>query len=496
MSASQRMTTECEKMLKKKYTVFFGKLLREQVDTFIHKQILNPTHKITSDYLKDLALIDANGNVNTSNRFYNEFLKSFPDNGFEKDGSSIIDEFSRGKYGWDLDTIKIVTALALKNSDLKAANQGKVFSIPEDNSEMTSKNGPFAPRKRIGFDALKFTKINISDEEIRNAIRAIKALDPNMAVDLKLKDVAGKIQNLMGKVLNASIDSYSDVIPQNIKESLNITKSVAADINKRVDAEDVLVTFNKKLYSDDLELMATRFREILYISDHKHKITLVCKSYAMLKNEDVVSHTEIKVVAEKFILGELRLFEEVIKKYKVAFQQKYRGYENLYSEILADINNLPEWTKISEEQQHEVMTLIKFVKLDNLVFEELKVIGLGTLDDFSRIVTELSESKTKAVEKVHAFNDQNEMLKKQTSGNEQGTSSTPIINETPIVINRVSKKLRSYSNGRIINIDSIEKLSELDEVFSDIKRKIKKDLESGKKSRSNYRRKLMCQEQL
>ena len=32
---------------------------------------------------------------------------------------------SQGKYGWDLDTIKIMTALALMNSDLKAANQGR-----------------------------------------------------------------------------------------------------------------------------------------------------------------------------------------------------------------------------------------------------------------------------------------------------------------------------------------------------------------------------------
>lgn len=481
ISASQRMTIECEKMLKKKYTMFFGKLLREQVDTFIHKQILSPTHKMTSDYLKDLDLIDANGNVNTSNRYYSEFLKSFPGNGFEKDGSSIIDEFSRGKYGWDLDTIKVLTALALKNSDLKASNQGRVFSIPEDNSELTCKNGPFAPRKREGFDALKFTKINISDEEIRNAIRAIKLLDPNMAVDLKLKDVAEKIKNLMEKVQGAGVDSYSDVVPQNIKDSLNVTAAVAADIKKRSDAEEVVVTFNRKLYLDDFELMATRFKEALYISDHKDKITLVCKVYAMLKYDDDSNRIEVKEAAERFILGELMLFEDIIKKYKMVFQQKYRGYEKLYTEILMDLNNVPEWTKVSKEQQLEVHRAIKFVKIDNLVFDELKVKGLGTLDDFRRIVTELSASKTKAVEKIHAFNDQNEILKKQVKSNDEGASHTPAVNTIPVVINRVSKKLRSYSNGKIINIDSIDKLSELDEVFNEIKEKIKKDVESGKK---------------
>ena len=480
-SAPQRATAECEKMLKKKYTMFFGKLLREQVDTFINKQILSPTHKMTSDYLKDLDLIDSNGNVNTSNRYYSEFLKSFPDSGFEKDGSSIIDEFSKGKYGWDLDTIKIMTALALKNSDLKASNQGKVFSIPEDNGELTSKNGPFAPRKRDGFDALKFTKINISDEEIRNAIRAIKILDPNMAVDLKLKDVAEKIKILMEKVSGATIDIYSDVVPQKIKENLSVTASVAADIKKRMDAEDVVVTFNKKLYSDDFDSMSAKIREALYISDHKDKISVVCKAYNMLKNDDETSRIEVKELAEKFICGEIKYYDEIIKRYKVVFQHKYRVYEKLYTDILTDINNLPEWTVISDEQKLEVNKLIKFSKLDHLVFDELKVNGLGTLDDFRRIISELSASKTKAVEKVHAFNDYNEMAKKQasTSGS-SGTQNTPIT-QTSSVNNRVSKKLRAYSNGKIINIDSLEKLSELDDVFNEIKEKIRKDIESGKK---------------
>lgn len=479
ISAPQRATAECEKMLKKKYTMFFGKLLREQVDTFINKQILSPSHKMTSEYLKDLDLIDASGNVNTGNRYYKEFLNSFPDNGFEKDGSSIIDEFSKGKYGWDLDTIKIMTALALMNSDLKAANQGKVFSIPEDNVELTSKNGPFSPRKRDGFDALKFTKIIISDDEIRKAIRAIKLLDPNMAVDLKIKDVAEKVKTLMEKASVATIDTYSDVVPQSIKDSIRVTASVAADIKKRMDAEDIILTFNKKLYTDEFGLMISRAREALYISDYRDKITVICKAYVMLKNDDETSRVEVKELAEKFICGEIKLFEEIIKKYKVVFQHKYRAYEKLYTDILTYIRSLPEWTEISEEQQLEVKKLIKFIKLDNLVFDELKVNGLGTLDDFRRIFSELSASKTKAVEKVHTFNDYNEMLKKKVSISGSGNTQTNTTIQIPKVNNRVSKKLRAYSNGRIINIDSLEKLSELDYVFNEIKEKIKKDIESG-----------------
>ena len=130
-----------------------------------------------------------------------------------------------------------------------------------------------------------------------------------------------------------------------------------------------------------------------------------------------------------------------------------------------------EWTEISEEQQLEVKKLIKFIKLDNLVFDELKVNGLGTLDDFRRIFSELSASKTKAVEKVHTFNDYNEMLKKKVSISGSGNTQTNTTIQIPKVNNRVSKKLRAYSNGRIINIDSLEKLSELDYVFNEIKEK-------------------------
>lgn len=480
-TASQRLSLECEKMLKKKYTMFFGKMLREQVDTFILKQILSPTLKMTSEYLKELDLIDANGSVNTGNRYYNEFMKSFPDNGFEKDGFNVIDEFSKGKYGWDLDTVKIMTALAMKNSDLKAANQGKVFSIPEDNSELTSKNGPFAPRKRDGFDGLKFTKINISDEEIRNAIRTIKTLDPNMAVDLKLKDVAEKIKIVVEKALNASVDIYSDVIPQIVKNNLDIISAVANDIKKRTDTEDIVVSFNKKLSAAHADMMIDRFKNVLYLSDNKDKVSLVCKVYSMLKHADESNLESVKETSEKFILGDLKCFEDIIKKYKVSFQEKYRDYERLHTTIMSDIQQLPEWMKISEDQQKQVVALIKFTKLDNLVFDDLKVKCIGTLDDLRRMVNELVASKTKAVEKVHAFNDQNEVVKNAPSSGHSGTLDTSVINKVPVVNNRVSKKFRSYSNGKIINIDSVEKLKELDAIFSEIKEKIKKDIESGKK---------------
>ena len=476
--ASQRMPTECEKMLKKKYTMFFGKMLREKVDCFVLNKILSPTHKMNSDYLIELDLIDSHGVVNTGNRYYNEFVKAFPDSGFEKDGSSVIDEFSKGKYGWELDTIKILTALAMKNSDLKAATQGRVFSIPEDNSELTSKNGPFAPRKRDVYDNLKFTKINISDEEIRTAIMLIKSVDSNMVVDLKLKDVAAKIKVIIEKALTASIDSYSEVIPTSVRDNLSVVSAVSNDIKKRTDSEDVVISFNKKINS---EQMIERLKSILYLADNKEKISLVCSVYSMLKNVDESDGNSVKEIAEKFILGDARYFEEIMKKYKIVFQGKYRDYEKVYSNILSDIQSLYEWGQITEDQQKQVIAFVKFTKLDNLAFEELKVRNIGTLIELKRLTNDLVNTKSKAVEKVHGFNDLNELLKRSKA---TSTSDAPINTEVsvvPPVNNRVSKKFKSYSNGKIINLDSVDKLCELDVIYYEIKEKIKKDLETGKK---------------
>ena len=76
-------------MLKKRYSMFFGKSLRDSVDKFIAKEILTSSVRMTSSYLKELDLIDASGNVNTANRYYSEFLKAFPDNGFDRDGVTV-----------------------------------------------------------------------------------------------------------------------------------------------------------------------------------------------------------------------------------------------------------------------------------------------------------------------------------------------------------------------------------------------------------------------
>ena len=104
--------------------------------------------------------------MNTANRYYSEFLKAFPDNGFDRDGATVIDDFSKGKYGWELDTIKIIVALALRNSDIKISHEGKTFVIPDDAAALTGSKGPLTARKRDVFDACKLARINISDDAI------------------------------------------------------------------------------------------------------------------------------------------------------------------------------------------------------------------------------------------------------------------------------------------------------------------------------------------
>ena len=44
----------------------------------------------------------------------------------------------------------------------------------------------------------------------------------------------------------------------------------------------------------------------------------------------------------------------------------------------------------------------------------------------------------------------------------------------------MNRSLKDYSPRPAINIDTIEKIDELDEIFSEIKRRIKKEIEDGK----------------
>lgn len=471
--AAERVLKECETMLKKKYTMFFGKLLRDEVGSFIQKEILAPTHKLTSQYLKDLDLVDNNGTINTGNRYYNEFMKSFPDSGFEKDGVSVIDEFSKGKYGWELDIIKILTALAVKNGDIKIALQGRTFDIPEDIGELVGNSGPFASRTRKNFDNFKFTKINISDEEIRNAIMAIKYIDSNMAVEIKLKDVAVKIKELLSKVsaLSDSVSNYSEFFNDDQKNCITWLLAVNNDIKKRNDAEEIVVTFNGKIADESTKVKA---KNVLYFADNAKNLSIVSRAYNMFKNANSLKVAEkMLVLSKRFLSGELSAFDEIIKEYKTTYQESYREYEKSYNAVVESIKALSEWSNLTNTQKQTVLLGISFTKINGFNFDGLKTLEIGTYEDLKRLIAGLSEIKIAQTKLVHTYNDDNNRPQPQpTSG---GVKDPP----APPYSTRITRKFKSYSEGKIINIDSIDKLSELDAEFLKIKEKIKRDLEKG-----------------
>ncbi|MGE5329879.1 MAG: hypothetical protein ACM3KR_10280 [Deltaproteobacteria bacterium] len=476
-SAAERVLKECEAMLKKKYTMFFGKLLRDEVSTFIQKEILAPTHKLTSQYLKDLDLVDNNGTINTGNRYYNEFMKSFPDNGFEKDGISVIDEFSKGKYGWELDIIKILTALAVKNGELKIALQGRTFNIPEDIGELVGNSGPFASRTRKNFDNFKFTKINISDEEIRNAILAIKYIDSNMAVEIKLKDVAVKIKELLSKVSDLSdfVSNYSEFFNDEQKNNITWLLAVNNDIKKRNDAEEIVVTFNGKITDESAKIKA---KQVIYFADNAKNLSIVSRAYTMFKNANSLKVAEkIMALSQRFLSGELSAFDEVVKEYKTTYQESYREYEKSYNAVVDSIKAVSEWSNLTNTQQQTVLKGISFTKINGFNFDGLKTLEVGTYEDLRRLIAGLSDIKIVQTKLVHTYNDDNNRPQpqpQQTSGGVNEPPSSPIST-------RITRKFKSYSEGKIINIDSVDKLSELDAEFLKIKEKIKVDLEKGNK---------------
>ena len=87
------------------------------------------------------------------------------------------------------------------------------------------------------------------------------------------------------------------------------------------------------------------------------------------------------------------------------------------------------------------------------------------------------------------FNDENnEPVPEPTPVNDGNESTNPQEppKPSPVKVNRVTKKLGDYTSGRVINIDSEEKLADLDDAFEKIKESIRKDLKAGKKITLQY----------
>lgn len=478
---SVRLVGECEKMLKKRYSMFFGKMLREQVDRFIAKEILTNSLKMTNQYLKDLDLLDANGQVNTANRYYSEFIKAFPANGFEKDGANIIDEFTKGKYGWELDTVKIMTALALRNGDIKIAQEGKTFIIPDDKDVLTGSKGPLTARKRDVFDACKLTRINISDESIKDAIKLLKTIDNNIVVALKLKDVAENIKSLMTKFQNVAVDNYSSIVTDRVKNAVGTVESVAVDIIGRKDAEEIVLTFNKLIADGEI---VQKFRDVLYLINNASNVRTACKMVSLIEQCSEKNTDKAVQLGIEYLSKDSKKIDELRKLYIQIFKEKYDEYTKMYSLYVSQIENMNEWNGMSDVQKKQVIAVLKYVEINGIVMgsDYITASAIGTLEKMKEKQHALANSFSEAVKQLHLFNDENnapvpEPIPDDT--NKEGGEKKPI--PKPVANNRVTKKLGNYTSGKVINIDSEEKLSELDDIFAEIKESIRKDIKAGKK---------------
>ena len=482
---STRLTTECEKMLKKRYSMFFGKNLRDSVDKFITKEILTSSVKMTSPYLKDLDLIDATGNVNTANRYYSEFLKAFPDNGFDRDGSAVIDDFSKGKYGWELDTIKIMVALALRNSDIKIAHEGKTFVIPDDAAALTGSKGPLTARKRDVFDACKLTRINISDESIRDAIKLLKTIDNNIMVNQKLKDVAENIKILMNKLKGAKLDNYSSIVSQEMKDDVAYVDGIASGVLGRKDAEDTIVGFNS-LISDTTAI--DRFRKVFFIVDNASNVAVSYKLVSLMEVCNCKDKEQVIEAGKKYIEGDNKQFDVLKKLYVLSFNQAFEHYKNTYAGYVSEIQKMSEWSNINDDQKKKVLDELEFIEISGVVISSdlINANGLGTLEKLKEKQSRLQSSYASAVTKLHVFNDENNAPKDEgpvpnTEDTQEGTgeSNEQTKTKTPV---RVTKKIGDYMpRNKVINVDGEDGLTQLDSVFEEIKDQIKKDLKDGKK---------------
>ncbi|MGN9057579.1 hypothetical protein ACTNA4_14260 [Bariatricus sp. HCP28S3_A7] len=483
---SLRLTSECEKMLKKRYSMFFGKNLRESVDKFIAKEILNNSIKMTSSYLKDLDLIDASGNVNSANRYYSEFLKAFPDNGFDRDGATVIDDFSKGKYGWELDTIKIMVALALRNSDIKISHEGKIYVIPDDAAELTGSKGPLTARKRDVFDACKLTRINISDESIRDAIKLLKTIDSNIAVNQKLKDVAENIRRLMSKLKSATIDAYSSIVSQEVKEEVACVCDLVNDILGRKDAEDTIIGFNS-LVGDSKVI--EKFRRVLYIADNASNISIAYRLVALMETCNSKDKNQAVEVGKRFIAGENKQFDTLKKLYILAFNQDFDHYKKTYDGYVTEIKKMEEWEKINVEQRKQVIDALDYINVSGVVIspDMINASGLGTLEKLKDKQNRLESSYAKAVTMLHTFNDENSVAKDeqpvpiQEDTHENKTKEEQEHLKKKVSI-RVTKDISDYMpKNKVINVDGEDGIVVLDSIFNEIKEQIKKDIREGKK---------------
>ena len=482
----ERVKEKSTEILKKRFSQFFGVPLRETVNSFIKDEILKPS-KLKAQYLKDLELIDVHGAVNIHNRAYSQFLGEFSSNGYEKSGADVIDTFSKGKFGWELDIIKIMTALALKNGDIRIQRETDIYHLPEDIDELTNK-GPFEARGRKAFDKCKIAKVSLPDDDRKSAIEYLRELDPHLNVENKIKAIAEKIKSYFNRNLHELVcdvyNKYSRYLGTQAKEyHRSIMQSTGEIVNKVDDIaviKQFITGFNvkenreyiikmKKLASKDSELK--KIHEIYNIFD---------------TSLEMESAKKIEFCAKSFIWQEFDKFDEAIKIYKEKYYDKYAEYKKEYENILESIKSLDEYQILDEGQKKGIEYLLGFKEIKTFNFnDEIRTNEIGDYNKLSSEYRRLKDVKDTAIGRVFTFYKeikQKEEAKAKAAIQSTETKPDEIAVKTEETLKKVklNRSLKDYSPRPAINIDTMEKVEELDEIFSEIKRRIKKEIEDGK----------------
>lgn len=461
----KRLELQCEKMLKKRYPLFLGRPLREAADSFIRREIFEKV-KMDSDYLLQLGLVNEEGEADTANRHYHEYLNFFPEDGFEKDGSFVLEEFSKGRFGWELDLIKIMTALAFRSGDLRLTCEGKVYSLPDDIGELTDKNGIFCARKKEAFCACKLTRIRISDDEVRSAALLLRKIEPDLAMNPRIPDIAGIIRSFCTRVENPALWRDPAMAEREEVEPLLEAAKAAGDILSRGDDEETVAAFVKKLSSDEA---LKQFCSCLFISKHMEQIRCALQICRIWKDAGSAIWAQADQETRQFILGDEKSYDYLLERYQNEFRAKYAQYQSQCSELWKELAGLPEWEELTAEQREAIKSQLPAAEMGALKFSGLQALGIGEYPALIRLSEQISEAKKEAVRQIHAFCDQNESA---GAGEAREEKSQP---------ERMLKSLHDYSRGRIINLDSEDKIGELEQIWGEIKEQIIRDIRSGKR---------------
>ncbi len=486
---SDRLNEHTEALLKNKFSKHFGTPFRQNISDFIKKEILQKP-VMSDSYLKDLDLIDSQGKVNTGNKAYNNyFMRSF-ESGIEKLGEDVIDEFSKGTYGWDLDIIKILTALAFKNGDLRISLESRTFSL-NDTDELISNNGLFGARNRKAFDKYSLSKLSLPEEDKKDSIALLRELNPTVILDQNINNIANEIK----KIFTANFLSYFQTLINNYKDfysskEFEIIKKINEDLSsivRKADSVEVIKIFVRALNNIDSKEKVKSLYNLLSQENFK-KLETLKKIYEQY-DIDSTEKEDTKFYIKEFLGNDSSNYDKVIADYHALLNKKYNDYKELYEVYKLDLSKLDPWNDLSQGERENILLNLRFKSVSSLEFDlnTISLKGLGNLRDIKDLKSSLEKNKTIQIGRVFEIKTEIDVKKKVQEEKinkpveEQNTSSSivkePEAKPLPKKKPMVSRKVRELSSKPAICIKSLEDIKNLEATFEEIKKRIIEELD-------------------